>query len=177
MNTNVLPTKQELEQSHFKQVSWRAVFCGAVIALGLTFLFNLLTVSVGLSLYTKNDTGQMILGFVGFAWMMVGGYVLLFLAGWVTGKLSHFEGNHRCMYGTIVGFIMWSTYLLLSLLIVALVNKPFVMDVIGSFSAILHTHNEKVPTAVGLTGLGTFIIFLMGAIGACAGTCFGLKRH
>ena len=52
-----------------KYISLHAIFVGALVALGLTFLFNLLTVAIGLTLFTKNPSGQMILTFAGFAWI------------------------------------------------------------------------------------------------------------
>lgn len=41
--------------SHSFQISWSAVITGAIIAFGATFLFNFLTISLGLVLYTPSE--------------------------------------------------------------------------------------------------------------------------
>lgn len=166
-------SKGSLEHATFHTVPIAAVLFGAIAAIGLTFLFNLLTAGIGLSLYTENETGQVIVGILSFIWLFVGIFIMLFIAGWITGKLTSIQPQRSCMEATVLGFIMWSTYLLLSLLVVAHFNLPALAGLIGNFGSVAQSLSLNIG---GLATLGSFLVLLVGAIGSCVGTCYGLKR-
>ncbi len=72
---------------HGSKITWSAVLSGALIAFGLTLLFNLLTVGVGLVMYKTTDQGVANLALDGYLVTLFGAFVILFVSGWKTGKL------------------------------------------------------------------------------------------
>ena len=113
---NIINTNQQCNHC-VKPISWKAVLSGALVAVGLTFLFNILTLGLGLSLFTHNESGQDILVFATLAWMIIGGYAILFLAGWIAGKQKccscHGQSFH-CSSGFLHGFLAWTVYLIIA---------------------------------------------------------------
>lgn len=112
-----------------RHLSWSGVIAGALVAIGLTFLFNILTTGLGLSLYTKNDQGMQALTVAGLIWLILGVYFIFFFAGWVAGKVAArnltcdgYHGRH-CGGGFIHGFLTWTLYLILSLLILSHIGE------------------------------------------------------
>lgn len=116
-----------------KSMTWSAVIAGALIAFGLTFLFNILLVGVGLVVYSNTSQGAPELAFYGFLVTLIGGTILLFFAGYKTGKLikhcprhyatTEVTGNVTdkgiidcgCYHGMTHGFLAWVLYLIISL--------------------------------------------------------------
>lgn len=161
---------------HKKYIHWRPIFAGAVVALGLTFLFNLLTVGLGLSFFTTDSGGQTVLVFSGLAWMVLGGYITLFIAGWVTGRqVCH--GSYHCCVGMVHGFMVWTLYLVASLFIVSHVSDVASLVVLkNAFIANSgHLIDVVAVNKLGVVALSTFIIFAVGALGACIGAYCGIK--
>ena len=102
-----------------KRVEWRPIFAGAVAAVGLTFLFNLLTLGIGLTEFVTTQEGMQRLAIVGFAWLFIGGFLMLFIAGWIAGRgVCHGSDLHSC-HGMTHGFLAWCVYLLISLFLLA----------------------------------------------------------
>jgi hypothetical protein len=124
-----------------KPITWSAVISGAMIAFGLTFLFHLLTIGIGLSIFSTNEQGIKELAFNGYIWTLVGGVIILFIAGWKTGKLVRICPMHTlhmqqpavplqptlsetvstnshcyCSHGMTHGFLAWVLYLIISLI-------------------------------------------------------------
>lgn len=171
-----------------KYVSWHAILAGAMTALGLTFLFNLLTVGLGLTMYTHNEQGMQVLAFAGFAWILIGIYILLFLSGWVTGRLVHRDYSLHCCNGALHGFIMWALYLILSILILSHMTETTVILLKSTLATVspetvASTTNAATTTATtsdihkaGWSALGTFLVFFGGAFGACVGALYGIRE-
>lgn len=121
--------KSEMREGDFhphKSITWSAVISGALLAFGLTFLFNLLLIGVGLAVYTSGHEGREELALYGFLFTLIGGFILLFMAGWKTGNLIKYcpkgyesevsENKHcPCYHGATHGFLAWVIYLILSL--------------------------------------------------------------
>ncbi len=187
-----------------KIISWNAILIGALVALGLTFLFNLLTVAIGLTLFTKDPSGQMILTFAGFAWILIGGYVILFLAGWAAGRIvSHRHSLHGAN-GALHGFLAWTAYLLISLFALSHMAADSAAVLLRTVAVNTQTQNEitlsspnvsnndvantraesraesreevKKINKSGLATFATFFIFLVGAIGCCVGASYGIRE-
>lgn len=160
-----------------KFISWHAVITGALVALGLTFLFNLLTTGLSLSMFTSNEQDMQAIGFIGFAWLLIGGYILLFLAGWVTGRLIHpCYSLHRCN-GALHGFVMWSIYLILSILLLSNMTEASIALLRASFSTLAVDPAVNVVQETrnaGLSTIASFLILLAGAIGASIGAYYGI---
>ncbi|MGE3318793.1 MAG: hypothetical protein AB7I18_05805 [Candidatus Berkiella sp.] len=163
---------------HHKYLCWRAIFAGAIFAVGISFLFNLLTVGLGLSLYTESPDGKLAFTFAGVSWMMVGSYVILFFAGWITGRLVPDQHSFHLANGMAHGFIAWSLYLIVSVILLSLMKDAIVVPALKSFFIDLsNSHVAKVQaTKLGHAGLVTFFIFFFGALGACIGAACGIKE-
>jgi len=183
-----------------KYTSWNAIFSGTLMALGLTFLFNLLTEAIGLSLFTQNPSGKMMLTFAGFAWILIGIYIILFLSGWVTGRIVHHRHSLHGANGCLHGFLVWTAYLIISLFALtymasdsaaALLRTTTVNSQINSEVTTLsatestddssnartkNTQETKSVHKIGLETFATFFIFLVGAIGCCVGACYGIRE-
>lgn len=175
-----------------KSLSWGAILTGALVALGLTFLFNLLTIALGLSLYTQNADGAKILTFAGYAWVLIGGYIILFISGWVAGRLVH----HHCILhwcnGMLHGFVTWTVYLILSMLVLSYMATPSSVTLLRTtFMSITDettsTTNPNSKTDIASTpqtvhkaghaAFGSFFIFLVGALGCAAGAAYGVRER
>lgn len=149
MNQNLHEQATHLNNPHYhaRRITWSAVSTGALVALGLTFLFNLFMLGLGLAGYSVNyhefrnaSVGTLIGG-------MIGGFILLLFAGWVTGKLirpnlkdlhclehplatpptHHHEltsciKEWSCKSALLHGFLAWVLYLILSLFVLALIS-------------------------------------------------------
>lgn len=170
---------------HHKYLSWRAAFAGAIVAVGLTFLFNVLTLGLGLSLFTPDPAGKMVLAFSGVAWMLVGSYVVLYIPGWVAGRLVSDQYSFHLANGMLHGFITWTIYLIICTLLLSVLTdsisgsvlKSFYVDIVvskpsaNSSDVVATVHANK----LGYAGLMSFFIFLIGALGCCIGASCGIK--
>jgi hypothetical protein len=148
------------------KVRWGGVVAGALVAVGLSFLFHLLTIGIGF-------TGMLI-------WSLVGSFVIFFFSGSIAGRAAsaHCE---RCCGGIVPGFLVWCLALLISIAMMtqiaeavnALVKAQPVITIVAE------TAGHAVEAAVHQTGilsLSTFALFVAGALGAALGGCCGAKR-
>lgn len=94
-------------------ISWGAVLAGAFVAVGLSFLFHLLTLGIGLSSVTTSERGMEALAFGVLIWALVGGYLVFFCSGWIAGALGRSCCTHPCQ-GLIYGFLVWVLAMLIS---------------------------------------------------------------
>lgn len=169
--------KQEISNPYcMRVIAWKGVVAGTIFALGLTFLFNLLTLGIGLSLYTRSPEGQIALTVLGFVWMLIGGFVVLFLSGWVTGKMASTDYPLAKCDGIFQGFIMWTIFLVSSLVILGIskVSASVLLSNLTSLDLVLSQASGT--NEVGYATLCVFLIFLTGAVGACVGAYFGIKH-
>ncbi len=145
-----------------KPITWSAVASGALIAFGLTFLFHLLTLGIGLAIVSDNDQGIRSLALNGFIWTLVGGIIILFIAGWKTGKLikiypddtykchttvsgysdsittetstetTTLKSKSCCYHGMTHGFIAWVLFLMISLFFTIFISYTTSMTALNS---------------------------------------------
>ncbi len=174
---------------HRKHVSWGAILAGTFVAVGLTFLFNILTLGIGLSVFVRTAQGAEILTFSGLAWMVVGGYILLFISGWVAGRLVKGSSYH-ILTGAMHGFVVWTLHLIVGLLVISQITESGSLAMIKSafFHVPTDTAIENVPHAgnaasaamtshnVGLAALATFFVLIVGALGSCIGAACGIRE-
>ncbi len=173
-------------------ISWPAIFCGALVGVGLSFLVNLFMLSLGLSAFTLTTEGTNQFALGGFIILTLLGITAMFTAGWVSGYLGRSSCYKRSL-GMIYGFITWSITLLISVLI-ATHTSHFV----DNYSKLLDPNSlnyqsseyqyqltdantsskiktEKTVKATGAVLLIIFYLFFLGAITCCIGSYFGLK--
>lgn len=90
-----------------RRVSWGAIFAGAVVALVLQLMLNLLGLSIGLGAIDP-AAQQDPLGGLGTGagiWLVVTGLIALFAGGWTAGRLA---GLPRPIDGVLHGFVAWA---------------------------------------------------------------------
>ncbi len=116
-----------------KCFSWKAVLVGALVGFGLIFLFNLLTVAGGLSIYTRTEKGLEVLVSLAYLWTLVGSFLMLFIAGVVTSMiLWHYQSSDTGHY-MVHGFVTWVLYILISLAFIAHLNEATIVTLPQNF--------------------------------------------
>jgi len=190
---------------HIYCLSWAAILAGALVAIGLSFLFNLFGLSMGITAYTYSAEGSKTLIASGYIGMVVGVMISMFLAGWVSGYLGHAKCSSRKV-GILYGFLAWCLALIISIFMTAsmgrfiavnqnLLNDNTFVSKLGHSIAqwtppAADAENMRAPKAPehnlpNLTGQETkvavkslfltFLIFLAGAIMSAYGGYRGIK--
>lgn len=196
MNTNHDPQCR-------KYFSWKAVLVGGVVAFGLLFLFNILTVGGGLAVYTKTEKGLETLVALAYLWTIFGSFLMLFIAGMVTAMIiNHDHCSTEPCHGVLHGFVTWVVYILISLMFLSHVSEATIVTFPQNFLGVskdtlavsdaetpittstVHRAREKGTPVneevqkeahkIGIAKLSAFFIFLLEAIGACFGAWIGM---
>lgn len=94
-----------------KCVSWGAIVAGALVGIGVTFLFNLFGAAIGIYVFNMTD-GMMSFAWGGLIGVLIATIISMFLAGHVAGYLGR-PACARNSMGVIYGFTTWSLMLLL----------------------------------------------------------------
>jgi len=186
-------------------LSWTSVFAGALVALGLSFLFNLFGLAIGLSAYTTSAEGLLMLTAGGYIGIAISVMITMFLAGWVSAYLG--RANCTCKkMGILYGFLAWSLALVLSICLASSVGRYITLQ----RDALMHHEMVSMPqsSSMGMKqqatsnngqsvagseakmslsvketqNLGkalflTFLLFLAGAIMAAYGGYTAMKSH
>jgi len=177
--------------SHFKRISWTAIIVGALVGIGLSFLLNLFSVAIGLSIVTTTHEGLITLAIGGFIGLIIGAIVSMFVAGFAAGYL----GRPYCIkrnLGVLYGFTTWCLALILMVLLASYMGryiKSYSDFISGPRTTIFTTHKEapvvilsttnqnttatvEKPTTEKSLGYSPFLIFVLFFISALA-SCFG----
>lgn len=188
----------EGRHNHWNCMSWSAIIIGSLIAVGLSFLMNLFGVSIGLSAFTRDQEGLMVIALGGFLGLLLGSIVIMFVAGWVSGYLSRTYCHGREL-GALYGFISWCLALIITLFLsfqaghVLNINLNSLSgsymtrnqgDMVSSMASRkdqkkvegptrTDTTTEKAANMLGVPVFLTFILFFIGALSACFGGYFG----
>ncbi|MCS5711288.1 hypothetical protein [Candidatus Berkiella aquae] len=181
MNDNTIPLTTVKERT--KHIYWKAVTVGTISAVGITFLFNFLTIAVGLILFKRGQEEMLALTFGTVAWMVVGSYMTLYVAGWIGGRQLHGEYSFNVANGLLHGFVIWSLYLIVSIVLLSLMPDAVVSTILtllfihlpAATEAGQHVSTSTVNNA-GYAALVTFFIFFMGMVGCCIGAACGIKE-
>jgi hypothetical protein len=175
-------------------ISWSAILIGALFILGLSFLLNVFSATIGLSAFHLSSEGVKTLAVGGFVGMLVGTIAVMFFSGWVAGYL----GRTRCVTGycgSVYGFSSWSVALIVTILLSAHVGK-FVTSFndfaqTPTYSNVAVTTNNAAPVVstnnanpsqlvvnsdkVAMGAFAIFILFLVGAFSSAIGGHCGLR--
>lgn len=104
------------EKFHFKCISWSAVLTGALIGIGISFIFNLFALAIGLTAFANTTAGPKSLAIGGMIGLVIIAIFSMGTGGWVAGYLGRPKSLHRDM-GVIYGFTAWCVALLLTVLL------------------------------------------------------------
>ncbi|MDX1902492.1 MAG: hypothetical protein SFW66_10930 [Gammaproteobacteria bacterium] len=97
---------------YLKRLSWTAVIIGALVGVGISFLLNLFSVAIGLSIVKTTNQGMMSLAIGGFIGLLISTIVSMFTAGYTAGYLGYSDCNKRHL-GVLYGFAAWCVGLIL----------------------------------------------------------------
>jgi hypothetical protein len=103
-------------------LSWGWIIGGALVAVGLSFLLNMLMVSLGLSTFTVDGEGLTTMAITGYIAMLIGIIIVMFLAGMVAGCGAKAYGQ-RSYSGALHGFISWCLALLISIVFASAIGN------------------------------------------------------
>lgn len=187
-----------MEHKHMcvKNISWTAVFVGALVGVGLAFLLNLFSVAIGLAAFSLDQNGMVTLAVSGFIAALIGAIVSMFLTGWVAAYL----GRPFCVkrnLGVLYGFTAWCLALLIMVLTFMPVSRyvsvytnflsnPASLTVVASSPRIVMTapvpsstpktvtNPPSVHPAIGIGAFMIFILFIIGALASCIGGHCGM---
>jgi hypothetical protein len=176
-------------------LSWTGVLAGALIAVGLGFLFFLLHLALGFSAYSDTTAGQEAFSAAGFVAITITTILGMFVAGWIAG----FIGSACCTKkykGELHGFLTWSVALIITILLAGymgqfLTNYNYVVSrtqapmnfnmseaksipqhVEAKIESKLSAHKtpvEKKADVLAMTAFATFFLFFIGALSCCFG--------
>lgn len=182
---------------HVRRLSWTAVITGALIGLGLSFLLNLFSIAIGLSIVTTTHEGIVSLAIGGFIGLIIGAIASMFVAGFAAG----FLGRTYCIkrnLGVLYGFTTWCLSLILMVLL-----SSFMGRYIHSYSdfisnpktTIFTTHKvesvatlpvstpnitttvseQKTEKSLEYSAFLIFILFFISALASCFGGHYGMS--
>jgi hypothetical protein len=175
-----------------KCFSWSAVFAGALVGLGLSFLLNLFGLAIGLTTFTTSPEGMKVLAIGGFLGITLGTIIAMYFAGMATGYLARPFCMRRHL-ATTYGFTTWSVILLGTIMFATHIGNfvSHTSDMISTHNVIVMTDQpapasaptpapvetvsaDKAANTLGGAAFITFFLFLIGAISCCIGAHHGL---
>jgi hypothetical protein len=114
MNTQTTPVEVLPDPDRIKQISWAAVFAGALIAIGIQLLLALLGIGIGAGTVDpqaeRNPMAGM--GTGALIWWIVSFLLSLFAGGWVAGRLT---GTRNRFNDSVHGVLTWVVFVLINL--------------------------------------------------------------
>lgn len=175
---------------HNRYVSWRAVFVGALVGVGLSFLLNLFSIALGLAAFTTTSEGVTVFAVGGFIGLLIGSIIAMFVSGWVAGYLGRPFCVNRDM-GFLYGFTTWCVGLVLLVMLSSPVarfissyastvtNNTITVVQVGNesqtpSSTMTTTDAEKAANDMGRAGLAIFVLFFFGALSSVLGAHCGM---
>lgn len=180
---------------NFKRITWSAIIIGALVGIGLSFLLNLFSVAIGLSVFSVSTEGMVSLAIGGLIGLIFGSIVVMFLSGFTAGYLAK-PFCRGCNLGILYGFTTWSLALVVTILLTSHVGRfvasyaNFISNpatsivsanettpMMGDTTApgAVNVNAERATNTIGLGAFVVFILFFIGAISCCVGAYWGLE--
>jgi LytS/YehU family sensor histidine kinase len=183
-------------------ISLKAIFVGALVGLGVSFLLNLFGVAIGLTAFTTSPEGATTLAIGGFIGVTIATVVSTFLGGLVAGYFARNTLHRSALLGALYGFVTWCVALILMVLFAAhlsqfvaqynnslnrgVMSVSVVDDRSSPSTPMVTTTNrtensthvtvnaDKASTALGAAAFVTFFLFFIGALASCLGGHCGI---
>jgi uncharacterized protein involved in cysteine biosynthesis len=110
-------THVETAKNRFSRISWGGVIAGALVAISISFLLNLLGIGIGLTSIDPLTDSQPFdgLGIGTVIWWILSNLAALYVGGLVAARAS---GLTSATDGGIHGFLAWGLYLIISILLI-----------------------------------------------------------
>jgi hypothetical protein len=186
-------------------ISWPAVLAGAIVAVAVGAMLNLLGVALGAASFNPYDLdGGDAAGFSAAAgmWMAVANSIALFVGGVVATRAAKYSDHHK---GGLHGLSVWALAFLLALVITAAgaaggaaaiaggeASEPsgrelLVTDQTGAPSRVVEGQlivpqearevADETADATATLALWGFLTMLLGAVAAVLGGMYGTRNH
>jgi hypothetical protein len=114
MNDQMLKEHEVCNKEHeicsivsFKCMSWTGIIAGALIAVGLSFLFSLFGAGIGLAAFHTTPEGATTMAIGGYIGMVIGTIAIMYLAGWVAGYCGRTSCCSSQCIGAVYGITAW----------------------------------------------------------------------
>lgn len=199
----VQPTAREPHPLH-TLISWPAVIAGAVVAIAVGAMLNLLGVALGAASINPYDltTGEAKAFSAGAgAWIAIANALALFVGGFVASRVAKYTDHHK---GYLHGLAVWALAFIIALFLAGssavggvnsmidglsnngveevnvLDREPLAGDLPDGAAAIPPAAQPEANAAADSTAtvaLWAFIAMLLGAIAAVFGGRYGARRH
>ena len=129
-----------------RHTAWGAVFAGAIIALMITFLLNLLFAGIGLANFDPATSNNPLAGYEtgSIIAIIVINVVALFIGGLVTGRLS---GTPRRGDAVVHGILTWSLLTIGTILLLSTAIGRIVGGVAGLVGNTVSSVTQAAPAA------------------------------
>lgn len=199
------PTAYEPHPFH-TLISWPAVIAGALVAIAVGAMLNLLGVALGAASINPYDltTGEAKAFSAGAgAWIAIANALALFVGGFVASRVAKFSDHHK---GYLHGLAVWALAFLIALFLAGssavgginsmidgmsdngreetyIVDRgvpPLAGDDAGEVAAVPPAARPEAEVAADSTAtiaLWAFIAMLLGAIAAAFGGRYGSRKH
>ncbi len=172
-----------METNSINVFSWTALLVCALTGLGFNFLFNLLSLAVGPSLFSEQSKHLITFSLMSFVGFIVVAIISMFMTGWVAGALSKNTILPK-KWGILYGFIAWSlsfiftVFLLTNMMQFTQFHSNFTSN---NLVAVRITNQMPMSTetksanaeldnrTITLNAYVTFVLFLVGALSSCIG--------
>ncbi len=186
-----------------KCMPWTGIVAGALIAVGLSFLFSIFGAALGLAALQTTPEGVTTLAIGGYLAMIIGTIAIMYFAGWVAG----FSGRNHCSnphLGAIYGITAWCLGLVLMILLAtqtsqflssnlytvtndvatsqlfSSVNTPVVVETINLNPTAkdmqqMNAIDQEEARLLTLSLFLTFALFFIGALSSAMGGYCGIK--
>lgn len=201
--TEIHSTTYEPHHAH-SLVSWRAVLAGAVIAVAVGAMLNLLGVALGAAALNPFDLsrGEAEAFTAGAgAWVAIANAIALFIGGFVASRAAKHSDHH---HGYLQGLAVWALAFLLALMIATTTTAGGITSVLNgaaerapasetayvlvepatdgtdgspAIPAPVREEADQAADTTGTVALWAFLTMLLGAIAAVFGGRYGSRRH
>lgn len=167
-----------------KVFSWTAVFVAALIGFGLTFLLNLLSLAIGISIFTEQTKDTITFSIIGIICFVLVAIVSMFFTGWIAGKLTRLPYIQK-YWGCLYGFTAWCLSFILTIILLMntlqftqfhsnFTSKNLTAIKISSKSPMLtQSEGTNSETEKKVIAINAYVAFIFFFIGACSSTVGG----
>ncbi len=169
-------------------LSWKPVFAGALVAVGLSFLLNLFSIAIGLTAFTTNSEGVETMALSGLLAAAIGIIASMFTSGWLAGYLGQRHCSKRHL-GSLYGFLTWCVALILAVFLAShiqhyisfyghfLSGSTEVIEVNNAASNNVSVAASNMPAkSLVVSTYILFVLFFLGAFAASLGGHCGMRH-
>lgn len=139
---NTIATHLDTAKNRFSRISWGGVIAGALVAISISFLLNILGIGIGLTSIDPLTDSQPFdgLGIGTIVWWILSNLSSLFVGGLVAARAA---GLPSATDGGIHGFLAWGLYLMVSVLLITSITGSIFSGMGSLVSSVFGNDNAK----------------------------------